>query len=78
MKLNLGYGWINVDYALEARITKLPLFKFLNRKLKIFSLDWNKNIYIHNLLNKFPWNNNSIDIIYSSHTVNNHGQRPWL
>ena len=76
IKLNLGCGaqtpegWINVDYALGARLAKLPLFSFVNRKfLKLFNLDWTEDIFIHDLRNKFPWRDNSIDIIYSSHTL---------
>ena len=75
MKLNLGCGdqvfdeWVNVDYAFGARLARLPLFRTVNRKLRFFNLDWNDKIFIHNLSKKFPWQNNSIDIVYSSHTL---------
>ncbi len=75
VKLNLGCGsqvvdgWINVDYALGARLMKIPFFKALNRKVKLFNLDWNEKIYLHNLTNNFPWDNDSIDVVYSSHTL---------
>lgn len=42
LKLNLGgarqtpAGWVNVDYALGARIAKLPLFLTVNKRMKIF------------------------------------------
>ena len=85
MKLNLGCGpqvtegWVNVDYALGARLMKIPLFRIINKKVKLFKLDWNDKIYIHDLTKKFPWNDSTIDVIYSSHTLEhlskNQGQR---
>jgi len=75
MKLNLGCGsqvvdgWINVDYSLGARLAKFPLFRSINQKLKLFDLDWNPRIYIHDLSKRFPWLDSSIDVIYSSHTL---------
>jgi len=75
MKLNLGCGnqtpegWINVDYALGARLVKQPLFSIINKKIKLFNLDWDKRIFIHDLRKRFPWKDNSIDIIYTSHTL---------
>ena len=75
MKLNLGCasqvhdGWVNVDYALGARFMKIPLFRVLNRKVKLFNLDWSEEIYIHDLTKKFPWADSSIDIVYTSHTL---------
>jgi predicted SAM-dependent methyltransferase len=75
MKLNLGCGpqvpdgWINVDYALGARFMKIPFFQAFNKKVKLFDLDWNDKIYLYDLTKKFPWTDSSIDIIYSSHTL---------
>ncbi|MBP9155083.1 MAG: methyltransferase domain-containing protein [Xanthomonadales bacterium] len=75
MKINLGCGsqipdgWINVDYALGARLAKIPFFRVFNKKVKLFNLDWNDKIFLHDLTNKFPWDNSSIDIVYSSHTL---------
>ncbi len=75
MKLNLGCGsqvpdnWTNVDYALGARFTKIPFFRAINKKVKLFNSDWNDKIYLHNLKKKFPWKDSSIEIIYSSHTL---------
>jgi len=48
---------------------KLPLFRTLNRKVKLFNLDWNDNIYLHDLTKKFPWADSSVDMVYSSHTL---------
>jgi len=32
-------------------------------------MNWNKNIFIHDLTKEFPWEDNSIDVIYTSHTL---------
>lgn len=75
MKLNLGCGsrvvagWINVDYALGARIMKIPFARRGNRKLKFFNLDWDKNIYIHDLTKRLPWADSTASVVYSSHTL---------
>lgn len=75
MKLNLGCGnqtpqeWINVDYSLGAQLFKIPLSTWINKKIKLFNITWNDNIIIHDLRKKFPWSDNSVDIVYSSHTL---------
>jgi len=76
MRLNLGCGprggasgWVNVDYALGARFAKNPIFRFLNGKLKLFDADWNPEIYLHNLTKRFPWADESADVVYSAHTL---------
>jgi predicted SAM-dependent methyltransferase len=74
-KLNLGCaqhvvdGWINVDYALGARIFKAPLFSTLNRKLHLFKMEWDRRILIHDLRRRFPFQDGNVDIVYSSHTL---------
>ena len=75
MRLNLGCGsqvidgWINVDYSMGARFTKIPFFRALNKKQRLFDLDWNENIYLHDLTKAFLWADSTIDIVYSSHTL---------
>lgn len=75
MKLNLGCGdhviegWTNVDYALDARLNRLPLFRVVNRKLRIFSTDWDKRIVLHDLTKRFPWPDSSVDVVYSAHAL---------
>lgn len=70
-KLNLGcgnhtpIGWINVDYAIGSKLAKIPFFYALG----ITHLKWNNSILIHNLLKPFPWETESVDVIYSSHTL---------
>ena len=74
MKLNLGCGsttpagWLNVDYALGARLARLPGFGFVNARLRLFDLDWARRIDIHDLRKPFPWPNDSAEAIYCSHT----------
>ena len=75
MKLNLGCGdrviegWTNVDYALGARLSRVPLFRAVNRRLGIFSVDWDKRIVLHDLTTRFPWPDSSVEVVYSSHTL---------
>lgn len=75
MKLNLGCGpqvldgWVNVDYALGARLMKLPLLRAVNRKLRVFNVDWDERIFVHDLTKPFPWSSGSADVVYSSHTL---------
>lgn len=75
MKLNLGCGsqvvagWTNVDWVPGARLAKLPLFKAINRKLRFFRADWHKDIVLHDLTRPFPWPEESVDVVYSSHTL---------
>lgn len=75
IKLNLGCGaqvvdgWINVDYSLGAKFSKLPFFSFLNNRIKFFNLTWDKRIYIHDLTCELPWANEEVDVIYTSHTL---------
>ena len=75
IKLNLGCGhqvpdgWINIDNALGARFAKIPFFRALNRKLRLFNLEWSEKIYLHDLTRKFPWADSTIDVAYSSHTL---------
>jgi len=84
IKLNLGCGgraldgWINVDYALGAVVAKLPFFSRMNRRLKFFLTEWDKHILIHDLTKQFPWKDNSVNIIYSSHTLEHFSKQEGL
>jgi SAM-dependent methyltransferase len=75
INLNLGCGacvvdgWMNVDCAVGARMVKIPGFRAVNRRLKIFAMDWDSRIILHDLTKRFPWKDDSVDIIYSSHTL---------
>ncbi len=75
MKLNLGCGatvvdgWVNVDYSLGAKLSKVPLFTLVNKRLGIFSLTWDNRIFLHDLTQVFPWDPATVDYCYSSHTL---------
>ena len=84
-KLNLGCGpqvvdgWVNVDYALGAKLAKLPVVGPLSRSVGLFNVKWDPRIYLHDLTKPFPWGAGSVDACYSSHTVEHlsrdHGAR---
>ena len=75
MKVNLGCGdrvvdgWTNVDYALGARLARVPLIGTINRRLHVFNVEWDSRILIHDLLTRFPWPDSSVAVAYSSHTL---------
>ncbi len=75
LKLNLGSGnraipgWINVDYSIGARLSKLPFFARFSNKTKLLKLSWDPHIHIHNLTKPFPWKDQSVDVVYASHTL---------
>jgi len=74
-RVNLGCGlvtpsnWINVDYSIGARLTRLPFLKPFLKKYRVFGINWSDGVLIHNLLKPLPWPDNSIDVAYSSHTL---------
>jgi predicted SAM-dependent methyltransferase len=74
-RLNLGCGhryvknWINVDYSIGARVSKIYLLSSILQKLKILKTPWNKNIILQDLTKKFQWGTETIHTIYSSHTL---------
>ena len=91
LKLNLGCGsiqptgWTNVDYSLGARLSKIPFYNFINKRIKLFDIGpegiprvWNDKIYIYNLNERFPWENGSADIIYCSHTLEHFSKQEGL
>ena len=73
MKLNLGCGdvapsgWVNVDYAVGARLRKIPVIGALSGR--ILNCDWDKSVVLHDLRRRFPWRDGSVDYIYSSHSL---------
>jgi len=75
LKLNLGCGpqvvdgWVNVDYALGARLAAIPVLSTALRRLKVFRLEWDPSIRIHDLTKPLPWQDGTVDVCYTSHTV---------
>ncbi len=74
-RLNIGCGaqvvdgWVNVDYAIGARLSKIPLFTALNRMVGIFNVRWDPRILIHDLRKPLPFKSNSVYVVYLSHTL---------
>lgn len=84
MRVNLGCGpqvvkdWTNVDYALGAWICKFPLFRYFNNKVKLFNTVWDDDIQLHDLTQKFPWDDNTVEVVYSSHTLEHFSKEDGL
>ncbi len=90
MKLNIGCGsvhpngWMNVDYSLGARFTRIPFYDFINRRMKLFDLDPDGNprqwdgVRIHNLQKRFPWADESVDVVYASHILEHFSKEEGL
>ena len=66
---NVVEEWVNVDYSLGARLAKIPGFRHVNRRLRLFDLDWDPRIFLHDLRKPFPWSDGTADSIYCSHTL---------
>jgi hypothetical protein len=72
MKLNLACGaqvvegWVNVDFALGARLAKIAPMRWANRKFHLTNLEWDQRIVVHDLTKHFPWPDSSVDVVYSS------------
>ena len=65
--LNLGCGtrtnpyWVNIDWSLKLRLSKLPLIgSYLNSPTDIQIYDLRKGI---------PFDDNTVDVVYSSHVL---------
>ena len=60
IKLNLGdsrqapEGWLYVDYAIGARLAKIPIISFFLSKLNVFKNDRPNNLFIHDLTKPIP------------------------
>lgn len=78
-KLNLGSGsnavdgWINIDNTWNIVLSKYKPLKQLLYKLGIisqttFKTDWS-NIVKYDIRKRLPFNDNSVDIVYSSHFI---------
>jgi glycosyltransferase involved in cell wall biosynthesis/predicted SAM-dependent methyltransferase len=82
-KVNLGSGtacldeWINIDGSFNARLAKYPRLRYLLLKISIlpkkyYELPWSehiKSIMVRDVRKKLPFDDESIDFIYSSHLI---------
>jgi predicted SAM-dependent methyltransferase len=75
LRLHLGCGertprgWLNVDHFIGARVGRIPGLPWICRALGVFRLSWSPEIFVHDLRRAFPWDDDSADAIYSSHTL---------
>jgi SAM-dependent methyltransferase len=75
LRLHLGCGpctpagWVNVDYALGARLARIAPLRPLLRAFGLFHIDWSRSIVLHDLRKPLPWADASASAIYSSHTL---------
>jgi len=82
-KVNLGSGttcsggWINIDSSFNARLAKYPRLRYLFFKIgilskKYYDVPWSKhikNIMVRDVRKKLPFDDESINFIYSSHLI---------
>lgn len=71
---SIAPGWINLDNSPNARLSKYPQLRWLLWKLHILSekhykVQWDKEIITQDIRKKLPFADNSIDYLYTSHTL---------
>lgn len=81
MKVNLGCGekwcdgWVNIDWSWNARIRKHPLTRFwlpsLMHRFNLIdiNINWPSNLVIHDVRKRLPFDNSTVDCIYTSHVI---------
>jgi predicted SAM-dependent methyltransferase len=70
--LSIAPGWINVDNSPNAQLSKYPLLRWALWKARVLSnqhyrVSWPDSIKIHNLKKRLPYEDSSIDYVYTSH-----------
>ena len=82
-KVNLGCGttclddWINIESSFNARLAKYPQLRYLLFKVgilptKYYETPWSEHIQkimIRDVREKLPFNDCSVDFVYSSHLI---------
>ena len=77
-KINLGCGttiapgWINIDVSYNIYLSKLPFLKWILYKTflipkTVYETNWPPGIMRHDLRKGLPYDDNSINYIYTSH-----------
>ena len=56
-------GWYNIDNSPTIWVSRIPLARRLLR-----TPAWPRNVHRHNVLKGLPFDDESVDCIYSSHT----------
>jgi len=80
IRLHLGCGlitppgWVNVDGSWNARLAKHPVLRRMLHVLHLTSADkigveWNPNVFIHDVRRPLPFKNSSAITVYSSHLL---------
>jgi len=80
VKLHLGCGlvtpdgWVNIDGSWNAWLAKHSWLRSLALWAKVLpkrwaDIDWNPNVFVHDLRKPLPWPNGSISAIYASHLL---------
>lgn len=67
-----GEGWVNIDNSPNARLSKYPRLRWLLWKTGLLSdahyrVSWDRSLIIRDLRKRLPFDDNSIDYVYSSH-----------
>ncbi|MHB8624641.1 MAG: class I SAM-dependent methyltransferase [Aggregatilineales bacterium] len=89
--LHLGCGtqqpedWVNLDGSWNAWIAKHPHLKSIVGLMRLvpksqLQLQWKPNVVVHDLRKPLPFNDNSMRVVYSSHTLEHlfHTQAEFL
>lgn len=72
--VSIAPGWINLDNSPNARLSKFPAVRWALWKAGILSdqhyaVPWSKDVILHDLTNKMPFEDSSIDYVYASHVL---------
>jgi len=80
LRLNLGCGlrthpdWVNVDGSWNARLARHPLFRKVLCYLHLLtaekaSVQWSRDVFIHDIRKPLPFPDCSADVVYASHVL---------